>query len=399
MTSCKMAPRQLVKTTRRAGQRRYENSLHEFPSSIGGGHTTYVLNLFKELRYRHEVHVAAPSTSALNQLARRVDRNRVSDLDFPGKLKELPVIFINLFRLHRLLRHGCYDVVHVNGSPDHRLVALACRGLSRKPAIIYTKHNSFPLSANRFSRRRYRHLTDAIILVCDQQARMFEEIGFPRSRLFIIKNGVDTNHFVVWPDPQYTETRQRLGLSMNDLVLISVAGTDLHKGWPIMVEAISRIKDPRVKIIICGAVPSKEVQTRHVDALGMRSQVIFPGLVEDVRPFIAASDMGFVLSHGVETISFACREMMAMGKPVLVSNYACLPDNVIPGETGWVVEVGDVSAIATLVEHIRADRNTMAAMGKAARHQATTDFSIENFVNRTEQVYLAALAARTPTAL
>lgn len=358
-----------------------------------------MLNLFKELRYRHEVHIAAPSTSTLNELARRVDPSRVSDLDFPGKLKELPAILANLSRLRRLLRHGCYDVVHVNGSPDHRLVALACRGLSRKPAIIYTKHNSFPLSANLFSRRRYRHLTDAIILVCDQQAGMFEEIGFPGSALFIIGNGVDTNHFAVWPSAQCIETRQRLGLSMSDLVLTSVAGTDLHKGWPIMVEAIGRIKDPRAKIIICGAVPSKEVQARHVDALGMRSQVIFPGLVEDVRPFIAASDMGFVLSHGVETISFACREMMAMGKPVLVSNYACLPDNVTPGKTGWVVEVGDVSAVATLVERIRADRSNMAAMGKAARHQAATDFSIENFVSRTEHVYLAVLAARMPSSV
>ncbi|MHB8415973.1 MAG: glycosyltransferase family 4 protein [Acidiferrobacteraceae bacterium] len=360
-----------------------------FHPSLGGGHTTYVLNLFKHLRDRHEVQVAAPSTSTLNQLARRVDPDSVLDLDYPGKLKELPAILLNWFRLCRLLRHGCYDIVHVNGSPDHRLVAQACRTLSRKPAIIYTKHNSLPLSTNWFSRRRYRHHTDHIILVCDRQAGMFEKIGVPPSTMSVIGNGVDTSHFAVWPNVQRDEVRQRLGLSADDLVLISTAGTDLHKGWPTMVEAVSRVKDSRIKIIICGATPSKEVQARHVDAHHMQGQVIFSGFVEDVRPLVAAADAGFVLSRAIETISFACREMMAMAKPVLVSNYACLPDNIIPGKTGWVVAVGDVSAVAALVDRMRTSRNDMAAMGEAARRQVAMDFTMERFVIRTEQVYLA----------
>lgn len=110
-----------------------------------------------------------------------MDSGRVLDLDYPGKLRELPAIIRSHIRLQRILQEGRYDVIHVNGSPDHRLVARAVRGLRVKPAIVYTKHNSFPLKHNYFSANRFRRHTDHIIVVCQRQASMFEEIGVPKN--------------------------------------------------------------------------------------------------------------------------------------------------------------------------------------------------------------------------
>ena len=69
---------------------------------------------------------------------------------------------------------------------------------------------------------------------------------------------------------------------------------------------------------------------------------IFSGLVEDVRPYVAIADVGFVLSYKVETISYACREMMSMGKPVIVSNFSGLPENIDNGINGWIVDAQNI---------------------------------------------------------
>jgi L-malate glycosyltransferase len=145
-------------------------------------------------------------------------------------------------------------------------------------------------------------------------------------------------------------------------------------------------------VLLCGKPLSSE-QTARLEALGMRDRVHHAGMLDDVRPMIAAIDVGFVLSYAVETISFACREMMAMGKPVLVSDYAGLPENIEPGVDGWVVPVRDREAIAQAVTAMLADPARLADMGHRARTHAERDFGLDLFVSRTEAAYVRVLCA------
>ena len=78
-------------------------------------------------------------------------------------------------------------------------------------------------------------------------------------------------------------------------------------------------------------LPPSAADLRRVEALGMTGAVVFTGLLRDVRPLLAAMDVGFVLSSRLETISFACREMMAAGRPVIVSDTGGLAENVTEG--------------------------------------------------------------------
>jgi glycosyltransferase involved in cell wall biosynthesis len=165
-----------------------------------------------------------------------------------------------------------------------------------------------------------------------------------------------------------------------------------------LIEAIATLppeRRARIDVLLCGKPPVAE-QTQRIAALGLTSQVKFAGMLGDVRPAIAAIDAGFVLSHGVETISFACREMMAMARPVLVSDYAGLPENIAPGVDGWVVPVRDRAAIAAAVDallDLPADR--LAAMGAAARTKAEREFGLATFIAATEAVYAELMSAAT----
>jgi glycosyltransferase involved in cell wall biosynthesis len=187
-----------------------------------------------------------------------------------------------------------------------------------------------------------------------------------------------------------------LGLQDDALVLGSVAGTDEYKGWLTMAQAVAGL-DPglreKVRVVVAGKPPSRN-QLDTVAALGMSERVVFPGLLQDVRPWVRTFDVGFVLSHGIETISFACREMMAMGIPVIVSRYAGLPDNIEEGVDGWVVPPKDPVALAALLGEIVSNRASLAAMGRAARSKSVDRFSFDSFIAATERVYHQVLSRR-----
>ena len=106
---------------------------------------------------------------------------------------------------------------------------------------------------------------------------------------------------------------------------------------------------------------------------------------------VAAIDVGFVLSYAVETISFACRETMAMAKPVLVSDYAGLPENIDDGVDGWRVPVRDRTAIAVAVADMLEHPERLRTMGNAARRKAEREFGLDRFIAATEDAYAALL--------
>lgn len=365
-----------------------------FHDGDGGGHTTYVLALAAALAGRHQVMVAAPPGSRLLREAARLEGVQLRAQPFPNGLNRLAARWRACRQLRQLLREQAFDLVHVNGSADHRLVMAARRGLARRPRIVLTKHNSKPMRGIGHWWRARRG-TDQVIAVCDYTRRALTASPYRRCRLATVHNGVDTEHFSPWPPlAAQPERRRHLG-DQPVLLLGSNAGTALYKGWTDLVEALALLPLPQreqVHLLIAGRPPSAAVQGRIAE-LGLDGQVHFPGLLDDVRPAIAALDAGFVLSWDVETISFACREMMAMGKPVLVSEYAGLPENIRPGVDGWCVPPRDRPAMAKLLLQLLQTRAELPAMGAAARQHAERDFGLARFVERTEAVYRQLLAA------
>ena len=351
-----------------------------------GGHTVYVQRLAQALAGRHRIAIATPEGSSLQRLGQDIAGVRVHAQDYPNRLPRIPAARA---RLRAVLRQGDFDVIHVNGSSDHRLVLLASLGM-RRPRIVFTKHNDLPVGPIG-AWLRSRLGTDHVIAVCDYVARMLADTPYRRCGVTAIRNGIDTDFFAPLPDVAARRERERwLGADgQHKLLLGSNAGTDDYKGWIDLVRAVALLPPSgrqRVHIVIAGDAPAADA-LREVAALGLESQFSYAGRLDDVRPLVAAFDVGFVLSHRVETISFACREMMAMGKPVIVTDHAGLPENVTAGEDGWVVPVRDPAALAELLQRMLRGEFRLDEMGARARARSEREFGLQPFVAATEQVY------------
>ena len=360
-----------------------------FHAGDGGGHTTYIIGLARGLASRHAVFVAAPPGSRLHREARAIAGVTVIDQPFPNGLRRLAERRRARRHLIDAMRRERFDLVHVNGSADHRLAMSARRASGTRPPIVLTKHNSKPMTGlGHWWRSRFG--TDAVIAVCEYVRRQVMVSPYARCRVATVFNGVDIDRFA----PRAADPAQRAAWLAPEsaaprLLIGSNAGTARYKGWMDLLEALASL-DPedreRFRVVLAGGMPGKDDVAR-VEALGIATQVHFTGRLDDVRPMVAALDAGFVMSWDVETISFACREMMAMGKPVLVSDYAGLPENIAPAQDGWVVGARDRDAIAGALRELLRQRAALPGMGEAARRHAVADFGMARFVDATDAVY------------
>ena len=357
------------------------------------GHTVYLLRLAQALASRHRVSIATPPTSALYRLGATTPGVAVHAQDFPNRLTRIPAARA---RLRTLLEEGRFDIVHVNGSSDHRLVMLACLGMKRRPRIVLTKHNDMRVSrAGAFVRARLA--TDHVIAVCAYVADLLADTPYRAQGITTIYNGIDTDYFSPVSPVAAGRLRERwIGPGHEDALLVgSNAGTGSYKAWIDMVRAVSRLPEgyrSRVHIAIAGNPIEPEFEN-EIASLGMTGQVHHAGRLDDVRPLVAAFDLGFVLSYRVETISFACREMMAMGKPVIVTRHAGLPENIDEGRDGWIVPVRDPDALAKLLQRILDGEFPLLEMGRRARQKSEREFGLEPFIEGTEEVYRRLVAS------
>lgn len=356
-----------------------------FHGEFGGGQDTYVRDLAAEMSRQHRVTVASPAGSRLSRLLRASPDVAIFDMEFkPRWYRLLPEIL----RLRKLITTERFDVVHVNGSADHRQVMLALLGCRHRPAVVFTKHNTF--RADSFGNLlRARLATTHTIAVSDYVASMLKRRS-PYGDVTVVKHGV---RVPARAQPGRDEIRWRkaalFGASgMDAIVLGSSAGTAPEKGWMDLIAALGRLPDSlreRFRVVLVGAGPS-EAQREQIALHRMAARTVFTGRIDDVRDLFSIIDVSFVLSYQ-ESLSYACREAMSLGCPALVSRVGGLPENIEPGVDGWIVPPRAPEDIEAILRAIAREPGLIRAMGRSALQKGNREFCFQKFIDATVSVY------------
>jgi len=357
-----------------------------FHPGIGGGHVTYILSLLLAMKTLHSLHVACPQTSRLFKLAKDIRDVRAIDMSFTTRPSSW---FAARAALRALILKEKFDVIHVNGSSDHKQVMLALVGLRCPPRVIFTKHNCSPITSIGNHLRAF-FSTDHVIAVSDHVKRLLLKSPYKHRQISTIKHGVDIQHFSPISTAKKIQLRTELfGEGVEDkIILVSAAGTADSKGWLDLVEALALFEPEqreRFHVIVIGEKPNKS-QYARVLACGGNAQVSFPGVIDDVRDLLGACDLGFILSYK-EALSFACREKMAMGLPVLVTRVGGLPENVCDDHEGWIVPPRSPESIKEVLLKVLSNPSRLVAMGNLARARAEREFNLDDFIRSTMSIY------------
>jgi glycosyltransferase involved in cell wall biosynthesis len=359
-----------------------------FHPGIGGGHVTYIVSLLLGMKATHNLFVACPATSRLFKHASAIADVQTVDMSFTTRPSSW---FSARAALRALILKENFDVIHVNGSSDHKQVMLALVGLGCSPRVIYTKHNDRGVTS--FGHHlRARFSTDHVIAVSEYIKDMLLNSPYKKRPISVIRHGIDTQYF----SPVSHDEKMRLRAQFfepevqDKIILGSASGTHEAKGWLDLVHALSLLEPEQRKyfhVAVIGDQPEEELRARAT-AYGVCSHLSFLGLIDDVRTVLAACDLGFVLSYH-EALSFACREKMALGLPVLVTQAGGLPENVFHDREGWIVPVRSPESIKAVLLNILANPARLSVVGAQARARAERDFNLNDFIRATMAVYQA----------
>jgi len=260
---------------------------------------------------------------------------------------------------------------------------------------VRTHHAVRNIPDNAYNRWAYRRVVQGHIYV-GHSARNISwadgSLKVPNAR--VIPNGVDVKFWRPMPkDPAYLA---KLGLAATDFVFGSHAGMGAHKRTDLFLRAAARRRGGRpFKILLRGNEREVQESRRLAAELGL-DNVVYVGYEPDPRGYLSVIDVGFLLSESIEAISFAARELMAMGKPLISSNYAGLVENVDDRLNGRLVECGDVEAVAEAIGwFLGLEAAALGELSRNARLKAEHVFNADHQINGLRSFYRTSLGLST----
>jgi glycosyltransferase involved in cell wall biosynthesis len=220
-----------------------------------------------------------------------------------------------------------------------------------------------------------------------------------RSRVRVIPNGPRAP---VAARPE-ADVRSQLGLPARgqSRVVAQIAALSRGKGQHVLLEAAPRIleRHPDVTFLCVGferpVAGYADVLRSRARELGIADRVIVTSYPGDIGDVWQAVDVQ-VHPTMQDSLPNTILEGMALGKPVIASAHAGIPDLVLHDRTGIVVPVNNAGAVADAVIRLLDDPQTAQAFGKAARERYAGGFTGEHLVARMQRVFAEVAAKRAP---
>jgi glycosyltransferase involved in cell wall biosynthesis len=129
--------------------------------------------------------------------------------------------------------------------------------------------------------------------------------------------------------------------------------------------------------------------------LGIAESVRFLGTRSDIPRLLSTSDL-FVLTSHNEANPVSILEAMSMAKPVVATNVGSIREAVSNGVTGYLVNPGDVAALADRVVELLDDPLRSVEMGSAARDVVSERWSVDAMVRRYERLIAGVYRTKHP---
>jgi len=181
--------------------------------------------------------------------------------------------------------------------------------------------------------------------------------------------------------------RTENGFDQDDLLVVSVARLSPQKHHSLLLRAFARLpQNQSTQLILVGDGPLKGALQREADALGIRGQVRFLGIREDVPDILAASDI-FALSSDAEGNPLALMEAMAAGLPVVATAVGGVRELLTHGRDGFVVQPRNTDSLAAALSRLIGSPEQRQSMGRDAESKAIATFDIAHTIRSYIEVY------------
>lgn len=317
----------------------------------------------------------------------------------------------SIIHLYFIIKKGKYDVVHTH-TPVAGLVGRIAAWLAGTKLIFYTAHGFYFHEYMQPSRRKFHirlekfagRFCDFIFVQSDEDRRTaIKEKIVPEMKVLAIGNGIDLKRF----DPNRISPaekqiyKKQLNIAPQKKVVTIVGRLVKEKGYIEFFKAARLILNerPHTKFLVVGGALESEHDNSTssilslIEGLGIKDNVILLGFRQDVEELLNISNI-FVLPSYREGMPRSIIEAMAMGLPVVATDIRGIREEVIDGDTGFLVPVGDEKTLAQNILTLLKNDELAINMGKMSRERALTKYSEEIVFLKQWQIYEAFAKAK-----
>lgn len=306
-------------------------------------------------------------------------------------------------KLTQTLRKQRPDLVHTHSGKAGILGRLAARKAG-VPAIIHHIHgpsfgpwqgaaaNLLFTNAERIAGR----VTDHFLCSAAAMSRLYLGAGIGRSENYTrVFSGFNIRPFL--NARASDELRRSLGINEGDFVIGKIARIAPLKGHSDLVRTAALVLQqcPQARFLIVGDGRLRASMEAQVRSASLGSRFIFTGLIppDDVPAHLAVMDCVVHLSYR-EALARALPQAFAAGKPVVAYDFDGADEVCLEGETGFLVERGDMEKAACRLIQLAQNPALRDRMGLKGRELVRESFTIEHMAETQYSVYRQVAASK-----
>ncbi len=348
------------------------------------GATYSLLYLARGLKEKgHKIILAVPEGRLLHKLA---VENGITfyPIRFRPKLSIKSIKAIDhLVRLEKI------DIVNAQESRDRYSVILSKIIFGWKAKIILTRRQR--VATNNFFKRWFHvRYSEKIIVISEGLQQLVKRKGFPLSHTHVIHNGLPIDQYVLSRET-IEQLRSKYRLAVNEVVIGCVARP---KRQDQMVNAL-KVLPKGWKMLFVGLSESAfKEKWPKIETDEIRDQLIFTGTIEDkslVLHHYCLMNV-HILPSQMDGFGLTSLEAMAMGVPVIGSNYGGIPDVIQHGENGFIFENDNIPQLAEQIKELVLHKQLRDRFIEKGFDSALNKFSIKKTVDNYEQFFLELLS-------
>ena len=287
------------------------------------------------------------------------------------------------------------DILHINnggypGSLSCRLAVLSAKraGIEK---VIFTVNN--------LARNRGRAIDPLLDRFVGDQVDFFVTASHAARQRLAEKRRFDLDKLLVIPNTLrngITESTAEavcaddFRITMGPTFIIGSAGhLTRRKGYHVLIESLSLLKDVlgNVKVLIFGDGEERSSLQKQIVKYGLDGVVTLPGFKDNLLDYMKDFDLFVLPSIEDEDLPYVILEAMMLGKPVIGTRVAGIPEQIEHGETGLLVDPSNPEALAQAIRQILLGTGKLRDMGKAARRKYAANFGYEQIMSRYLELY------------
>ena len=325
----------------------------------------------------------------------------VKELNVPLERKISPWNDLSaLFILSRLFWRERFEIV-VTVVPKAGLLGMLAAWLTRVPLRVHIFQGE--VWASRRGPLRWllktidgltaRLATHVLVVSASELAFLENEGVVPIGKAKVLGPGsicgVDTERFKADPIAR-AQIRQKFGIPERAIVCVFLGRLTFDKGLVELVKAFVLIASRQTDLWLLLAGPDEEkmrIRLRELVPDEMNQRMLFSEFTQNPEQILAASDFLCLPSHR-EGFGMVIIEAAALGVPAIGTRIHGVTDAIEDGQTGLLVPLGDVEALAKAITLWCENPHELALYSKAARERVISKFEQQKIVANYVEYFL-----------